>query len=319
MLTEFEGLKDAELADAEEIWKNRYARFVRTSLNKQRNYVQQELREVMEQVFKDNKEAEYPNVEQMLAIVLRDKLDDDTPDEEREQHEKFLDNYWNVLLPKVATHKAWGPNRRHHGLLSFDKENPDNKEALPSVSASDEAFIAVLWMNCYSKWRYKSLCVRNNEEVDENDPQMETPYTDAKGGQKKFGGWNADGIKEFDKLKEKIEKNRTKQKKYVEAVEQAALERIRKAEKVEEQEAMRKTKRKKGRSGSAAIMDEDETDDENDHGMWWIVPFAPPSFLPATGYLLLWFCRLPVKWMMTIVSTDVIVLLCISTLLENTM
>ena len=56
------------------------------------------------------------------------------------------------------------------------------------------------------------------------------------------------------------------QKTYVKAVEEAALERIRKAENIAEKEANRKTKKKKGR-GSAAII-EDETDDENDYGAW---------------------------------------------------
>ena len=263
---ELEGLEGAELAEAEETWKNAYASTIRIALNKQRNYVQQEVREVMELVFREQKEAEYPNVEQMMNIIVRDKMDRDTPKPERELYEKLFDNYWNVLIPKVAGHSSWGPNKRHHGLLSFHKEDPNDKDAIPYVSASDEAFLAVLWMNCYNKWAYKAECSRNNTEPDANHEAMQTPYTNAKGGQKRFGGWTADGIKKFDDLKAKIDKNRYKQEKYVVAVEQAALERIRKAEKVEEKEANRKTKKKSG-GGSAAIID-DETDDEDDYGAW---------------------------------------------------
>lgn len=261
------GLKGTELAEAEETWKNDYASTIRTALNKQRNYVQQELREVMEGVFKDQKEAEFPNVEQMLNIIVRDKMDDKTPEAERALYAKLFDNYWNVLIPKVAGHSSWGPNKRHHGLLSFHKEDPDDKGATTYVSEADEAFLAVIWINCYKKWAYKAHCDRNKEDTDPDHEDMQTPYTDAKGGQKRFGGWNAEGVKKFDALVKKIQRNRFKQKKYVEEVETAALERIRKAEKVEEKEANRKTKKKSG-GGSAAIMEDEESEDEDDYGLW---------------------------------------------------
>ena len=61
-------------------------------------------------------------------------------------------------------------------------------------------------------------------------------------------------------------KNRKKQKQYVEDVEKAALERIRKAEKVDEKDEKRKTRKKSG-GGSAAIVDE-LTDDEDDYEAW---------------------------------------------------
>jgi len=265
-LAEMEGLEGTELAEAEETWKNNYASIIRIALNRQRNYVQQELREVMEDVFKKNQEADYPNLEQMMNIIVRDKMDKDTPKAEREVYEKIFDNYWNVLIPKVAGHSYWGPSKRHHGLLSFHKEDPDDQEAMPYVSASDEAFLAILWMNCYKKWAYKAQCARNNTEPNAEHADMQTPYTNAKGGQKRFGGWNADGIKMFDEIKARIDKNRSKQAKYITAVEKLALERIRKEEKVDEKEANRKTKKKKG-GGSAAIIDSD-TDDEDDYEAW---------------------------------------------------
>ena len=260
------GLEGTEKAEAEEIWKNAYARTIRGSLNRQRNYVQQELREVMELVFKQNQEADYPNVEQMMDLVVRDKMDDQTPKEERELHEKLFHNYWDVLIPKVAGHSSWGPSKRHYGLLSFHKEDPDNKEEMTYVSPSDEAFLAVMWMNCYKKWSYKARCERNNAEIDPKHKDMQTPYTDSKGGQKRFGGWNVDGVRKYDALVEMIEKNRKKQKKCVEDVEKAALERIRKAEKVDEKDEKRKTRKKSG-GGSAAIVDE-LTDDEDDYEAW---------------------------------------------------
>ena len=78
-LAEMEGLEGKDLAEAEEVWIATYKDDVRVALNKQRNYCQQELRGLMEQVFKEKKEDEFPNVGEMEALVMRDHLDDDTP------------------------------------------------------------------------------------------------------------------------------------------------------------------------------------------------------------------------------------------------
>jgi hypothetical protein len=82
-LTEMEGLKGKELVEAQEVWKAKYSGVVRQALNKQRNYVQQEIRHVLLQNFKQNKEKEFPNIDQMLELIMRNKLDEDTEEAER--------------------------------------------------------------------------------------------------------------------------------------------------------------------------------------------------------------------------------------------
>jgi hypothetical protein len=218
-----------------------------------------------EEVFEKKKEEEFPNVEQMLNLVLRDKLDEDTPEEELSMYQKLFDNYWRFLVTKCAGHSYWGPSKRNHLLMSTGSLDEDNKDAPPLVTASDEAFIAVLWENCYKKWLYKEECKRKNVEPDEKHDSMKTPYTNAKSGKKDFGGWNADGIKRYDELCGQIEENRKKQAKYIKGVEEDALERIQKAEKVTEKEVQRK---KKKPMKSSEGFDEDETDDENDYSAW---------------------------------------------------
>lgn len=225
----------------------------------------QELREYMEnEVFDKKLEAEFPNVEQMMNLVLRNKLDDATPDDERKLYEKLFDNYWNILLPKCAGHSSWGPNKRHYCLISTGELDDSDEDAVGLVSASDEAFMAVLWENCYKKWWYKEQCKRNKQDPNEEHEAMQTPFTDAKGGQKKFGGWTAAGIERYDALIELIEKNRKDQFDYIKAVEEVALERIQKAEEVDQNDQ----KKKKKSSAKSAIIDEDETDDENDYSVW---------------------------------------------------
>ena len=290
-LNEFDGLEGAALVEAQENWKASHRKYIRTAMNKQRNYVQQvsfgyqsvtlfanqdanalnpcaliavqELREFMEdEVFAKKKEAEFPNVEQMKHLVMRNKLDDKTPEAERKVYEKLFDNYWNLLLPKAAGHYCWGPTKRHYCLPSFDTLDDSDPEGTSLVSASDEAFMLILWENCYDKWWYKEECKRKKEEVDEENEAMKTPFTDAKGGQKKFGGWNAEGIKKYNDICSEIEKNRVDEAEYIKAVEESALERIQKAEKVDLEG------KKKKRSSKSAEIDEDEEDDENDYTTW---------------------------------------------------
>ena len=61
-LKELEGLKGAELETAEEIFIGNHKDAVHLVINKQRNYVQGELREMMMKVFKDNRKRSFQMV-----------------------------------------------------------------------------------------------------------------------------------------------------------------------------------------------------------------------------------------------------------------
>ena len=267
-LAELEGLEGADLIDAQETWMATYKDDVRIALNRQRNYVQQELRDIMIKAFKENKENEFPNVEQMRLLVVRDKLCTETPDEERKKFEALFDNYWTVLIPKVAGHHAWGPNKRHYCLMSYGGEEVvDPSDFRPYVTASDEAFLLTLWENCYPKWWYKECCRRQKKAINEADPLMKTPFTNPKGGQKQFGGWLPAGLAHYNNLLKEIKTNRTDQKPYVQAVEQAALERIQAANLIGEEDNSKK-KAKGKRKAEEVEEDDEETEDENDFTTW---------------------------------------------------
>ena len=259
-LQEHEGLFGKGKMEAEEAWIAENKDTVRVAVNEQRNYVQQELRELVEKYFHANKEASIPNVDQMMNLIMRNKLDRDTPDEERETYQNLFDIYWNVLIPKVATHNAWGPSKRHHILMSTGKQDEGDPDAPLAVTAEDEAFLVTLWHNCYNKWWYREQCRRNGTEVERDEEDRLTPFTEARGGQKKFGGWKPEAIKFYEKKRSEIHKNREEQGPYVVEVETAALARIREAEGCDEKDAKRRNRRRR----PASLMDHDDSDSEDD-------------------------------------------------------
>ena len=245
-LSDFEGYHGKELIERQEIWKATYSSVVREALNRHRNYVQGEIRKVVFEDLIANDPPDLPNKEELVNLVLRDKLEDDTPKDEREHHEKLFDKYWTVLLPKVAGNSFWGPSRRHYYLPSNGKddrlvpEGSELEESVPLVSASDEAFLAVTYINAYHKWVKQAEKHEESVEKRKTDPNAllydpskdkedyKLPYTNAKAGNKKFGGWRSEGILKYDKLVKDIEDNRKKNRKFVKDVEAAALERIQK-------------------------------------------------------------------------------------------
>jgi hypothetical protein len=276
-LRELEGKTGQDLVEAQEMWMAKHKNHVRVELNCQRNYVQQELRVfMMNEVFAKGKEDEWPDPKQIRALALRDGLQEiceedangeETPKqiEDREMNEKLFDKYWDVLIPKVAGFQNWQPARRHYGLLSYseplhsDREGHDQE---PYVSAADEAFIVVLWENCCKKWKYWAEQKKNKKPLDKEHPDMVTPYTHAKGGRAKFGGWLDNGKGKYKTLVHQIRNNRVNEKPYVEQVEREALKRIRKLHNKDELDAKRK--RPKMVKAVAALEEESSGDDDDD-------------------------------------------------------
>ena len=73
------------------------------------------------------------------------------------------------------------------------------------MTETDEAFLVLLFENCYAKWWYKEECKRKNDEVDEKHANLVTGFTDPKGGQMKFGGGLKAGITRFKALQVDIQ------------------------------------------------------------------------------------------------------------------
>ena len=264
-LAEFQGLDEEAYKVEEERFIAEHKNSVRLAINKQRNYVQQELRDFMMNEFKEGRGDEYPTVEEMEQLVLRNMLDDKTEEAVLQHYEAKFDKYW-FLLAKVANHSSWNPFKRHFFLISSDGwiDEPGPNDTY--VTASDEAFLLTIWKNCYEKWKYKGTQMANNEEVDEDHPAMVTPFTDAKSGQKKFGGWKQAGINYYDKWHKAIITNREKFKDYVKDVEKEALKRIRVKNGMEAEVPKDVPKKANGKRKASEISEEDV--DEDDMDVW---------------------------------------------------
>jgi hypothetical protein len=251
----FEGKRGKALIDAQEEWKANNREIVRNAINDWRNYVQSELhKHLFKTIFPSKREAELPTPAEMYQVALREGLNDDDPDQERMQ--ECLDIYWDELLSKVAGHSSWGPGKRHHGCIS-DSRPGDNPDEVLYVTPSDEAFLVLVWENCYTKWMYMLEQERAGKDVDEKAEEYQTPFTVPKGGVQYFGGWNKAGRKRYRDILEKVKESK-EENPDLKAIEKAALERIRSKHKCQEREDKRK---QKGRKKDVEMVDSDHEAD----------------------------------------------------------
>ncbi len=264
--TELDGKTGPDLAHAEEIWIATHKNDVRKAINDQRNYVHQEVHTLIDALFKKEKGNTLPNLEEMKLIVMRDNMDDSADKNECAKLTLLFIEHWRTLMPKVAGHWAWSPNKREYHLLSYGMQDPEDLESDYLVSPSDEAFLLVLWENCYKKWTYLDECRKTKEQPNPKDPKMDTPYSSSKSGQKKFGGWTKEGIQKYDQYLKEIVQNRNTNSDFLKSLEDEVLNEIRKIEKTQEREDSRKSKKKK--SGTKKGDFDDISDDENDMDDW---------------------------------------------------
>jgi hypothetical protein len=143
----------------------------------------------------------------------------------------FFDCFVDKMVPAVAGKKVWHPHVRHHENMSTSKFG--NKK--PRVTAGSEALAAVMYLNGHKKWSSmvdwkisdkKSPYPKFNPKNPEVNRDWRTPYSDACGGQKKYGGWNDDGRKLFTVLQKKVHGSRKQNAKRHEKVESECVQRL---------------------------------------------------------------------------------------------
>ena len=205
--------------------------------------------------------------------LLRDNLDDKTNKVVLALFESLFDAYWH-LLAKVAGNLSWNNHKRLHFLISSDgfglhflisSDGFGDGELGPNdtyVTASDEAFLLTIWKNCYKKWYAKAIVKREGLNLHDKDPALQTPFTDCKAGQKRFGGWNDQGIAYYNKWHDAIKANLEENEEYIKAVETLALARIQKAEDLEEEVPEEEPKKQTGKR-KADDQPEEEIDEDN--------------------------------------------------------
>jgi len=284
-LSDLDGIPVKERIKREEIWKEVHGPIIRETLNKHRNYVSGEIQKVVYEALKSDQDDLLPNKKEVRLLMLRDCLDEETEAEVREDMENKFVTYVNDLLPKVAGNKYWGPSTRHYYLPSSYKHDivvPEGSEldsTVDAVSASDEAFLALVFDNSYDKWKKQAEKYKKSVLDKQKDASVELfvpkadktdynlPYTNAKSGNLKYGGWKVEGIKKFDAYKDKIELNRRDNEEYCRVVEEDNLVRIQKKEGIlQDDEKDAKTKKPKGKSNAAFA--EEDAGEENDFASW---------------------------------------------------
>jgi len=289
------GLEGQDLDTAQQIWINEHKDYVRQAINSARNYVNQEVQKVMGQAVEDGRLHTYPDVETIMKCALRDDIQDlddeadltclklpqakDEPDEEykareakcqdleariavRDQMRVKFDNYLDHLLPKVSGFKHYGPKTRYQFVPSYTMRGPQEFDQegdpdVPLVTASDEAFLVALFENSYKRWKYCKECELDSKEEDKKHPDWDTKYTNLKGGQKLFGGWETVGRKRINFIKGEIDANRKENKNYVVEVEEAAIKRLRALNKLSPDVVIGTKKRK-----AAAVLVAEESESE---------------------------------------------------------
>lgn len=249
-LKEFANLPDGKQKDAKiSAWIAENKEHVRTGMNDVRNYSQGEVRKVVVERLITNQKV--PTPAQILDCATRTNVG------EGQANQEHFDFYVDVLLPKVALKENWDTNYRHYQTVS--EAHHQGKPNKKCITVSTEAFLVLIFMNCYFKWIYLADCKKKGIKENRSSPDFATPWTDVKAGQQKWGGWNDGGRALFKEICKKVDDGR-KQDSGKEA-EKACLVRLRTKHNVEEKD---KNRAAKGRKSRAAIV-ESESEDEYDN------------------------------------------------------
>jgi hypothetical protein len=268
-LSSMKGLEGTDLLNKEEEWIAANKDVVRRGMNSYRNYTQQEMREYFLKFFADNQEELLPEKDEMLQFALRaglrvQKEDADgnfsgpgsEPSDVELVHrlDKF-EYYADGWVGKAAGQEHWArPTLKYYFRIS------------EKVTASTEAFLVVMYENCYDKWTAQAKLIREGnfdtvaftkaerlrEKTRGQQPLYPTPYTTASSGQCMFGGFNKAGMKRYKEVKKLIEEARTQD--WVEEVEDQCLQHLRLKYKRDEIDT--KAKRPRAR----AVEEEEESD-----------------------------------------------------------
>ena len=227
-----------------------YSPIMRREIFARRSYVQTEFRKLFRKAW-SNGSSSFPSVESLVKCVERKVV---TP----EEYDVFV-FYCEELLSKMVGVSEWNKKTFCFSTIS-DAIRQNTKIAL--ISSSDEAFAVLLVDNCIGRWteemqeedaRAKDQAAKNkeNDKSDPEPPVKREPkigkYTSSTTGQAKYGGWNQNGLKYFNRLKKINESARENPR--CKVVEEKCVELLRKNHKItaktwEDQSKRRSRKRR---------------------------------------------------------------------------
>jgi len=187
-------------------WVANNADIVRRRLNKQRNYVQGQLREFQMDILE--KGGELPTIQEVEKCLKRDPVFLATA-----KGKKVFELYWESYLTKVSGNEHWPESIRHgrDTRISTTKHGPSitRPKGICNITPHLEAFTVVLHRNGYQKWhdmaadKKKFLEEKDGEAGDDDedgiwvyDPKAayaQTPFVNPLECNNQWGGWNQEG------------------------------------------------------------------------------------------------------------------------------
>ena len=197
-------------------------------LNSIRNQVQQNIRGEWLKLYKNDKKV---SANQFLVVAQRpaelillpeedeegNQLRDNQKENQKNKKRLMRFILWvDTMMGTACGKKAFGPLKRsNHCISSYQYK--DGEEVIP---AGMEALVIVLMENAQKKWAFEGdLEISWNRPMNKKDRLDDkykkncpkTPFTTVKGGNNKYGGWNAEGRKRFAKVRALIQKGRNKE------------------------------------------------------------------------------------------------------------
>lgn len=157
---------------------------------------------------------------------------------DNEEGLRMFDFYVDVMLMKVAGKHLWDKKIRHHGTVSKAVEQEYGKAA---ILPGTEAYLYTLFLGMESKWKYIASCHVESTTVDRESDEFQCPYTEAKGGQQKWGGWTKEGRDKYKEVEQEVKDAREQD--HVDAVEEACLKRLRAKHGYDEAKKKKKAKK----------------------------------------------------------------------------
>ena len=118
--------------------------------------------------------------------------------------------YWELGIGRIVGGDGWKEKNRHYTTISKAPFPKDPKKELVDVSA--EAFLVLLWDNCFDKWHHGLAYCKEQDVVIKRPPQKRTKankhhlmfqakWTTQDGGQKKNkSGWSKAGLDRYNEL-----------------------------------------------------------------------------------------------------------------------
>ena len=199
---------DGQLTQQGQEFVENYCTTVNKILNDHRSYCQNAMKDVCIAWMKDHNRKTLSKNEEFMKIITRDPTVD----------KALFAWWWDVYMAKAAgTSKAWNKKIKYFGLLS--KHAPPGNPNAVYITPSTEAWGMLLIINCRDRWpKIMELKKKSSSRITyvktakaatkagtayidvSQDQSFVGVYTRADAGQKKFGGWSADGLRKYKEL-----------------------------------------------------------------------------------------------------------------------